>query len=145
MKKGKSTAEIAETLGRDRSTIYREIRRNSVQGNYQPVKAQILAAKRRLACRPPRKLDDAQTREYVRCRLESFWSPEQIAGRRQCDLPRQRSQGVSRQTIYNWIKTEAPEWQVWLRRSGRPPEKRGRMTDWSSEKADTLGSAGWTT
>jgi len=129
LNKGKSKLEIAETLDRDRSTIYREIRRNSRHGEYQPAKAQSLADKRRLACRPPRKLDDAPTREYVRCRLANFWSPEQIAGRRQQDVPHERSQWMSRQTIYNWIKTAAPKWQNWLRRGGRPTEKRGKMSD----------------
>jgi IS30 family transposase len=91
MKKGKSKAEIAELMGRDRSTIYRELSRNTRPGGYQPERAQRLADRRRLACRRSRKLDDADLHEYVRERLENRWSPEQIAGRRQCDYPRRRS------------------------------------------------------
>jgi IS30 family transposase len=36
---------------------------------------------------------------------------------------------MSRQTIYNWIEDRSPAWRSWLRRGGRPPEKRGKMTD----------------
>jgi transposase, IS30 family len=129
MKKGASKAEIADLMGRDRSTIYRELSRNTRRGEYQPKQAQRLANKRRRACRRPCKLDDADTHEYVRERLENRWSPEQIAGRRRRDCPRRRSLWVSRQTIYNWINKESPRWRSWLRRGGRPPEKRGKLTD----------------
>jgi transposase, IS30 family len=129
IKKGKPKAQIAELMGRDRSTIYRELNRNTRQGGYQPEQAQRLADKRRLACRRDRKLDGADLHEYVRERLENRWSPEQIAGRRQRDYPRKRSEWLSRQTIYNWINEKAPRWRPWLRRGGRPPEKRGKLTD----------------
>jgi IS30 family transposase len=129
LKKGKSKTEIAEVMGRDRSTIYRELSRNARRGGYEPELAQRLADRRRLACRPPRKLDDADTHEYVRERLEKRWSPEQIAARRQRDCRRRRSRWLCRQTIYNWIDAEAPRWRQWLRRGGRPPEKRGKLTD----------------
>ena len=29
----------------------------------------------------------------------------------------------------DWIDEEAPSWRQWLRRGGRPPEKRGKLTD----------------
>lgn len=129
LKKGKSKAEIADVMGRDRSTIYRELSRNARRGGYEPELAQRLADRRRVACRRPRKLDDAATHEYVRERLEKRWSPEQIAGRRQRDCPRSRSRWLSRQTIYNWIDEEAPHWRRWLRRGGRPLEKRGKLME----------------
>jgi transposase, IS30 family len=129
LKKGESKTRIAELMDRDRSTIYRELRRNARRDGYQPERAQRFADKRRLACRRPRKLDDEETQEYVRQRLEKRWSPEQIAGRRRRDFPRRRSRWLSRQTIYNWIEAEKPRWRTWLRRGGRPPEKRGRLND----------------
>ena len=111
LKKGESKAQIAELMGRDRSTIYRELSRNKRQRAYRPELAQRLANRRRLACRRPRKLDDADTHEYVRERLERRWSPDQIAGRRQRDCPRKRAQWLTGQTIYNWINKEAPGWR----------------------------------
>jgi IS30 family transposase len=129
LKKGKSKTEIADLMGRDRSTIYRELNRNMRRDGYEPELAQRLADRRRLACRRPHKLDDADTHEYVRESLEKRWSPEQIAGRRPRDCPRKRSHWLSRQTIYNWIEDKAPRWRQWLRRGGRPPEKRGKLTE----------------
>jgi transposase, IS30 family len=51
--KGKTNKEIAELMGRDRSTIYREVKRNLGQRGYRPQQAQRLAAERRLASRRP--------------------------------------------------------------------------------------------
>jgi len=128
-KKGKANPEIAELMGRDRSTIHRELKRNAGQRGYRPKQAQRLADERRVASRRPRKMDDPDVHQYVQDRLEKCWSPEQIAGRVQCDSPRAPARWLSRQTIYNWIDAERPEWQILLRRGGRLPEKRGKLTD----------------
>jgi IS30 family transposase len=129
-KKGRSKAEIAEMMGRHRSTIYRELKRNTGQRGYRPKQAQRLADKRHLACHRPRKLGDACLHQYVEERLEKRWSPDQIAGRSRQDFARQPSRCLSRQTIYHWIEDRAPFWRSWLRRGGRPPEKRGKLTDY---------------
>jgi transposase, IS30 family len=128
-KQGKSKTEIAELLGRHRSTIYRELKRNTGQRGYRPKQAQGLADQRRLACQRPRKLEDDGLHRYVQERLEKYWSPDQIAGRSRRDFARQPSRRLSRQTIYNWIEDRAPVWRQWLRRGGRPPEKRGKLPD----------------
>lgn len=127
--KGKSKAEIAELLGRHRSTVYRELERNTGQRGYRPKQAQRLADQRRLACRRPRKMEDSDVHQYVQERLEKGWSPDQIAGRSRRDSSRRRSRCLSRQTIYNWIDDRAPQWRLWLRRGGRPPERRGKLND----------------
>jgi transposase, IS30 family len=85
-KKGLAKTKVAELLGRHHSTISRELGRNSRQGKYRPERAQQFADKRRRKCRRPRKLDDAETRTYVRERLENRWSPDQIAGRSRRDF-----------------------------------------------------------
>jgi IS30 family transposase len=95
MKKRKSRAEIAELMGQDRSTIYRERSRNTKPGGYQPERAPHWADKRRLACRRSRRLDESDRHVYVRERRENRCSPAQIAGRRQCDYPHRRSRGLS--------------------------------------------------
>ncbi len=128
-RKGKPNPEIAELMGRDRSTIHRELKRNAGQRGYRPKQAQRLADERRLASRRPHKMDDPDVHQYVRDRLEKCWSPEQIAGRVQRDFPRSSAHWLSRQTIYDWINDQAPQWQILLRRGGRPPEKRGKLTD----------------
>jgi transposase, IS30 family len=128
-KKGKSKAEIAEVMGRHRSTIYRELQRNTGQRGYRPKQAQRLADQRRLACHRSRKLEDTRLHQYVQEGLEKYWSPDQIAGRSRREFARQPCRRLSRQTIYNWIEDRNPAWRCWLRRGGRPPEKRGKLPD----------------
>ncbi len=128
-KKGKSKVEIAELMGRHRSTIYRELRRNRGQRGYRPKQAQRLADQRRLACRRGRKLEDTRLYQFVEDGLKKYWLPDQIAGRSRRDFARQPSRRLSRQTIYNWIEDCNPARQCWLRRGGRPPEKRGKLAD----------------
>ena len=110
-RKGKSNPEIAELTGRHRSTIYRELARNAGQRGYRPKQAQRLADERRLASRRPHKMDNPDVHRYVQDRLEKCWSPEQIAGRVQRDFSRAPARWLSRQTIYDWIDDQAPEWQ----------------------------------
>ena len=78
--------EIARQLGRHRSTIYREIKRNwwhdaevpQAEG-YWPVSAQSLAdGRRRRRCKL---LRHPVLQAAVVERLKDGWSPEQIAGR----------------------------------------------------------------
>jgi IS30 family transposase len=125
----RSKEHIAELLGRHRSTVYRELERNSGQRGYHPKQAQRWADQRRLACRPPHKLDDPDMHRYVQERMEKLWSPEQIAGRVQRDFPRTPQRWLSRQTIYDWIANRQSAWRPLLRRGGRPPEKRGKLVD----------------
>jgi IS30 family transposase len=57
LNQGQSKTQIAEVMGRDRSTIHREQSRSTRRGSYEPGLAQRLTDRRRLACRCPRKLD----------------------------------------------------------------------------------------
>jgi IS30 family transposase len=128
-RKGKSKTEIAELLGRHRSTVYRELQRNTGQRGYRPKQAQQWADKRKWLQRRPRKMENGELHRYVEERLEKRWSPDQIAGRSRRDFACQPARCLSRQTIYNWIDDRTPAWRSWLRRGGRPPEKRGKLTD----------------
>jgi IS30 family transposase len=97
--------EIAERLGRHRSTIYRELGRNRFRDGdrgfcgYFPLTAQDLARRRR---RRRRKLAaDAALRAHIVERLAAGWSPQQIAGRlkQQADDPA----SVCHETIYRHV------------------------------------------
>ena len=74
-----SLREIAKRLGREHSTISRELRRQG-DTQYSPVFAHQRAVTRRGNPRK-HKLDDPMLRSYVIRRLGDHWSPEQIAGR----------------------------------------------------------------
>lgn len=99
---GRSVASVAESLGRSRSTIYRELRRNASQhGTYIPCRAQRRYEKRRKSCHRKRIL--LVNRSLFLLIKDKFlnhqWSPEQIAGR----LQREGSWCVSYVTIYRAI------------------------------------------
>ena len=79
---GASLTSIAKQLGRHRTTISRELRRNGVRGMYLAVDAQQVAERRRRAARAmSRKLNRPENLAYVEERLRQCWSPDQIAGR----------------------------------------------------------------
>ena len=81
--KGFSITRIAEKLGRNKSTISRELKRNTFKDQYSPFKAQIAYKQRRTVCRPRRKiLHDF----YLFLRISDMfifeqWSPEEIVER----------------------------------------------------------------
>ena len=84
---GKTIREIAREMGRDKSTISREIARNSLGAKksekkkkvYRPSLAQSRYEKRRKSCCPKKKLLSPEIYETVRkLFLEMKWSPEQI-------------------------------------------------------------------
>src|SRR6266478_65005 len=80
-KEWKTQTEIAQVLGRHRSTICREIQRNSGGRGYRPKQAQRKADERRLKCCRSHKMDDPHVNEYVQSRLKLYWSPDQIERR----------------------------------------------------------------
>lgn len=83
LNRGYSLREIGRSLGKDHSSISREIRSNSVNGQYDPDKAQIKAVKRRKKSKYQgmKIKTDSRLESYVTEKIKSFWSPEEIAGR----------------------------------------------------------------
>jgi IS30 family transposase len=102
--RGESDAVIAEGLGRHRSTVWREIRRNGGRDRYRAFRAHDQASQ--TARR--RRVSWVETRpwlwEHVRERLlVDRWSPEQISNRLRKDHPDDPSWWVSHETIYQAI------------------------------------------
>ncbi len=130
---GKMQTQIADRLGRSKSTISRELRRNRSRNGYWAVAAQRRAKQRRSERLWTAKMQRPDVRRYVRERLRQRWSPDQIAGRSRSDFPHDRRRQISHQTIYAWICAEdatGQHWQKYLRRLGRKRpewEKRGRL------------------
>jgi len=129
--------EIARRLHKHRSSIYRELDRNTGPVGYIPEEAQSRTDVRRWVNHRVRKMCDPQVQQYVCRRLKHYWSPDQIAGRSRREFRRRPKRWVSRQTIYAWIQ-ERPleERRFWRRclRFGRPRRKR-------SENAGRLPNA----
>lgn len=97
---GRGVCEMARAIGRSKSTVSREIKRNSCERLDRASTAQRRYAERRKACRRRRVLDDERMFSLVRDKfLEEQWSPEQIEGRLALELgrkPRQRHDHLPR-------------------------------------------------
>lgn len=93
-----SISEISRRLGRHRSTLYRELKRNQTDNTYRATTAQQQALSRKQ--RPCFIQKNLTLRSYVIRRLKEGWSPEQIAGR----LKRKKSKyTICHETIYRYI------------------------------------------
>ena len=99
---GYCPARIAAELGVHRSSVTRELARNSVEGVYSVRIAQHRT--RANQARPqPRKLDRpecAALRAVVCEGLDAHWSPQQIAGELAVRFPQDESMRISHETIY---------------------------------------------
>lgn len=114
-REGEGVGQIAREIGRNKSTVSRELARNSRRRGapgefYRASTAQRRYEARRLRCRRGRLLDDPELRSLVQRKiLEDRWSPEQASGR----LALERGRGVvSTSTIYRAIndrRLDTPE------------------------------------
>jgi IS30 family transposase len=100
-----SVESIAAEIGRHRSTVFREIKRNRFADDelpklngYYGMDAQKSAVERRARRRKLVRFVDL--RMHVITQLKAGWSPEQIAGRLQYDG---QSLRVSHETIYAYV------------------------------------------
>lgn len=98
-------SKIAAEIGRHRSTVYREIKRNYFTdkelpylNGYYGMNAQKYASDRRARRRKPIRLEDL--RSHVVAQLKIGWTPEQITGRLGYDDQPVR---VSHETIYAYV------------------------------------------
>lgn len=76
-----SISEIAKKLNKHRSTVYRELNRNSEPEGYLLKAAQLKVEERTQSKRASKIEKDAYLRDYVVRSLKKGWSPEQISGR----------------------------------------------------------------
>jgi len=115
-KQGLSNIKCGERLGRDKSTIGRELKRNKTQVRtgkslefiYEPNHAQFVAMERKLkAFNSKQPLKNQNIYSYVMDHLRAGWSPEAIAGRlRSEDHPNDPFWWICHETIYQFIYKE---------------------------------------
>jgi len=131
----KDMTHIAESIGRDKGTVSRELSRNRCStGEYKPHLAQRYYTKRRDASKQPYRLEkNGRLRQYVRHKLKQYWSPEQIAARLEIDHPDAPQMRTSPLVIYNWIqrdKTAGGTLYKYLRQGHRKRrKKRGSLNN----------------
>jgi IS30 family transposase len=134
--RGESDSEIARRLGRDRSTIGREIARCGERRRYRPLRAEQLA--QQLARRPkPSKLAACpRLLAAVQDGLGRRWSPQQIAARLRVDHPDEEEMRISHETIYRSLYVQS---RGELRRQLTAQLRTGRTTRRSRSRLETRG------
>ena len=109
-----SQKDISEHLGKDESSLSREISRNTNSlGKYTAGLADKASCKRRMnGKKKSRKLiKDKKLRRAVLQSLKRNQSPEQIGGRRK----RLHKDYVVHETVYSYMYDYQPEWKIYLR------------------------------
>ena len=97
LKKDYLQKDIAAAIGVNKSTISRELKRNSGKRGYRPKQAQQKAVERRQDKSPPRIAE--ATWNKVRLYLKDDWSPEQISG----TMKLKERISISHEWIYQFI------------------------------------------
>lgn len=95
---GMSITAIADQMGVHKSSISRELSRNSIDGVYEPLKADSYAKERRKNCHKKVKATE-EIIQHIEERFALTWSPEQIVGRKE-EKP---ENFPATSTIYDWI------------------------------------------
>ena len=102
LSEGFSLGDIAKALDRNKSTISRELARNSApeRQRYTPCRAHARACERKTSANTHERLKNDFIRQYVKEGLEKGWSPEQISGRVRIDHP---GNFINHEAIYQYI------------------------------------------
>jgi len=132
---GKKVPEIAQRLGRDPTTIRRELKRSKpYYRSYLPLTAQEDACKKAKIPKKKRKLDHLPLWQLVQKKLSLRWSPEQIAHFLKATYPTDMRMQVSHESIYTYIYVLPrgalrKELISYLRQGSRGRQRRKRGTD----------------
>lgn len=135
LKAGLSRTEIADNLKRDKSTISRELKRNTGLRGYRPRQAQLLSLARKRA-HVQYRISDQLWREVERL-VEADWSPEQIA----CRVYKEQGVCISHEWIYQyifWDKEAGGELYKHLRCQKKRKKRYGKY-DKRGKIADRIG------
>jgi len=122
-----SQKDIAKSISKDKSVISREIRRNSIEGLYNPLIAQNLYIER-LKYKPHKIKFTDDVKQFIDSQIKLDFSPEQIVGR----SSHLKIDCVSHERIYQYIwtdKKQGGDLHTHLRHKGRKYRKRGNKKD----------------
>jgi len=98
-----SYRRIAAGVGRDPSTVSREVVRNGGRKGYRAHLAEAAARRRARRPKPAKLAADPELRDQVQTRLQQWWSPTQIAAWLKQQYPDRPEWWVSHETIYQAI------------------------------------------
>lgn len=146
-----SIPTMAKLLGFNKSTIYREIKRNNQWNRYLPSFANELAKKRYKSCRR-KYVINGRVEKIVQSGLKEGWSPEQVAGR----IRLEKIANISHETVYRYTrnnpkfkpflrwhkrrgygryrqKMKKPEWMKSIKLRPAVVDQRSRIGDWERD------------
>jgi len=103
---GLSVREISRRLGRNPSTISRELKRNRWGDGYEAIRAQRASRLRKSFINRTHPQKAAWIYSYVLEKLKEGWSPEQISGRLELE---KGEKVIHWETIYRWV--HLPEYE----------------------------------
>lgn len=131
--RGGSLTDIAKVMGRDKSTISREISNGKLgRAGYRALTAQAFVEQRKHVARRPKKILNNPLLEIeIHKYLRRKWSPEQIANRLKKEYPNEPNMHISHEAIYTYLyvlpKGELrKELLSYLRTDRRKRQKRGQ-------------------
>lgn len=104
---GLSYTAIADKIGRNKSTVSREVAAHQVEGLYLPYQADTTAAAARARPKQSKLVTNQKLRNEVKDGLAKRWSPEEISHRLVKDFPDDESMRVSHETIYQAVYFQA--------------------------------------
>ena len=129
---GESISNIAKKIGKDRSTIYREIDGKPREGRnrYRSHIAHEKALDRIADRGNIRKINkEEKLKNYIEEKLKLGWSPEQIAGRTKKEFRKDKTMRISYESIYEYIYDEdilkKNDWRIYLARKHKKRNKKG--------------------
>ncbi len=126
---GLSLRAVASRLGRNVSSISREVKRNRFGDGYVAISAQFQSDKRKTEGRKRHPLKNPITYSYILEKLREGWSPEQISGRLKLENGRQI---ICPETIYQFIYSPDHKdlglWEYLPRKQKRRQRKFGRAS-----------------
>ena len=99
---GYAKKDICTAIGKDKSVLSRELKRNSSKRGYSAALAEEYANERKERFRRNRKFTEAIKRHVVKYLTEEQWSPEQIVG----DAIKHGVEMVSCERIYQFIRED---------------------------------------
>jgi len=129
--------EIGEQLGKDKSSISRELKRGRKNRIYNPLDGEAARMNGRKSQCPKLKMTD-EAWSLVKPKLEKRWSPEEIEQWLSKEYP---EHAMSGKTIYNYLRfhmkgelkklalSELRQKGKKRRKSGEAAEKRGKITE----------------
>ena len=124
--------EMARIIGKHPSTLYRELARNSIHGNYIARKAEEKARNRRNDNRPSPVLGNIVLMNTVERLIKQQVAPDQISGRLLLERGIQPCWNISHETIYQYIYEQARQGndlRIHLRHPRKVRRKRSAAKD----------------